>query len=264
MADYQTLKIQDQGAVRTITLNRPKMFNPLDSQSGSELVAALEEADHDARVRAVLLTAAGRAYAAGGNIQMVGEGIKSGQAPGPLFLEVAGWLNRTVITLRRVSKPVVCAMNGVASGGGLAWALACDLIVAAKSARFDPAYRRLAVCPDGGASALVTELIGSKRASEFFLLDKAIDADTALAWGMVNRVVADEELMDAAMEMAQDLATGPRRAMAKAKELINRAVLPHLERVLEDERQTIVELSGQPDFIEGVTAFFEKRKPEFK
>lgn len=263
MADFETLALQDRGAVRIITLNRPQLFNALDAQSGSELVAALEQADHDPAVRAVVLTGAGRAYAAGGNIQLMGQGLKQGLPPGPLFADIAAWLGRTVVALRRVGLPVLCAMNGVASGGGLAWALACDLIVAAKSARFDPAYRRLGVCPDGGASALIAGLIGIKRAAEFFLLDRPIDAETALAWGMVNRVVDDDQLMDQALELAQELAAGPRRAMAMTKELINRAVLPHIERVLEDERQTIVELSGQPDFAEGVTAFFERRKPRF-
>lgn len=263
MADYKTLAIEDRGAVRIITLNRPELFNSLDAESGPDLTHALEEADREPSVRAMVLTGAGRAYAAGGNIQLMGQGLKQGLAPGPVFAEIGAWLGRTVIALRRVGTPVVCAMNGVASGGGLAWALACDLIVAAKSARFDPAYRRLGVTPDGGSSVLITELIGLKRASQFFLLDQPIDADTALAWGMVNQVVADDQLMDQALALAQNLAQGPATAMAMTKELINRAVLPNLERVLEDERQSIVEMVGQPDFVEGVTAFFERRKPEF-
>jgi 2-(1,2-epoxy-1,2-dihydrophenyl)acetyl-CoA isomerase len=239
------------------------MFNALDLDSGPELVAALEEADRDMELRAVILTGSGRAYAAGGNVQLMAEGVKQGLSLGPAFADIAAWLNRTVITLRRMDLPVVCAMNGVASGGGLAWALGCDLIVAARSASFDPAYCRIAVTPDGGSSLLVTSLIGHKRASEFFLLGRALSAEEALQWGLVNQVTADSGLMEASLALARKLSANSRRANALTKALMNRAVLADLERVLEDERKTIVEICQEPDFAEGIRAFFEKRKPRF-
>lgn len=263
MTEYKTLAIADMGPIRIITLNRPEMFNALDLESGPDLVAALEEADRDQDLRVVILTGAGRAYAAGGNVQLMAQGLQQGLSPAPVFADIAAWLNRTVITLRRLDLPVVCAMNGVASGGGLAWALGCDLIVAGRSARFDPAYCRIAVTPDGGSSLLVTSLIGHKRASEFFLLGRVLEAQEALEWGLVNQVVPDGELMEAALTVARQLAANSRRANALTKALMNRAVLADLERVLEDERKIISDICQEPDFAEGIRAFFEKRRPKF-
>ncbi|MBI5524667.1 MAG: enoyl-CoA hydratase/isomerase family protein [Desulfarculus sp.] len=264
MADFQTILLQDHGAVRVLTLNQPQLFNPLDAVSGTELVAALEGADRDPAVRALVLTGAGKAFAAGGNVRLMAEKVLGGRPTKPFFTEITAILNRSIITLRRLSKPVVCALNGVAAGGGLGWCLACDLVVAAQSARLDPAYVRIAVNPDGGASALVTRLIGLKRASEFFLLGRVLTAQEALEWGMVNRVVEDGQLLPQALELAQALAAGPAKALAATKALLNRAVLGDLEGILEDERQGIIELADQPDFVEGIKAFVEKRKPQFK
>jgi len=263
MAGYQTILQENHGAVRLLTLNQPQMFNPLDALSGSELVAALEEADRDPAVRAVVLTGAGKAFAAGGNVRLMGEKVLSGQSTKPFFTEITAILNRSIIALRRLSKPVVCALNGVAAGGGLGWCLACDLVVAAKSARLDPGYVRIAVNPDGGASVLVTRLIGLKRASEFFLLGRVLSASEALAWGMINRVVEDGQVLAEALQVAQVLAAGPAKALAATKALLNQAALGDLEGILEDERRWIIELADQPDFVEGIKAFFEKRQPNF-
>ncbi len=263
MSDYETLLVEDQGPVRILTLNRPQMFNPLDRVSGPELVDALEQAGRDESVRALVLTGAGKAFAAGGNVRDMGEGLARGDDPAVFFCEVAAVLNRSIITLRRHPKPIVCAMNGVASGGGLGWALACDLIVMAQSARFDPGYIRIAVSPDGGSSLLVTRLIGHKRASEFFLRGKAINSQQALAWGMVNQVVPDERVLAEALALAQELAQGPAQAMTATKALLNQALFGDLETVLENERRTIMELCRQPDFAEGIRAFFDKRRPKF-
>ncbi|KMY68380.1 hypothetical protein AAU61_01435 [Desulfocarbo indianensis] len=263
MSDYQTLLLEDRGPVRIITLNRPGIFNPLDIVSGPELVDALERADREASVRALVLTGAGKAFAAGGNVREMGEGLARGDDPAEFFCEVAAVLNRSIITLRRHSKPIVCAMNGVASGGGLGWALSCDLIVMAQSARFDPGYIRIAVNPDGGSSVLVSRLLGSKRAAAFFMLGQPIDSQTALQWGMVNQVAPDGEVLEAALALAGKLAKGPAQAMAATKALLNQALFGDLESILENERRTILELCRQPDFAEGIRAFFEKRKPDF-
>ena len=129
MAEYQTLLLQDWDSVREITLNRPKLFNPLDNTSGPELIHALEEADRDDSVRVVVITGAGKAFSAGGNVRAMAQTLARGESPAALFAGVAGILNRSIITLRRLSKPVVCALNGVAAGGGVGWALSCDIIV---------------------------------------------------------------------------------------------------------------------------------------
>ena len=264
MSTFQTLLVEDRGPVRLLTLNQPELFNPLDAVSGAELIQALEEAGRQPAVRALVLTGAGKAFAAGGNVRLMGGLLQKGQDPAPWFSDIGAILNRSIITLRRLPKPVVCALNGVAAGGGLGWCLACDLVVAAARARLDPGYVRIAVCPDGGASALVTRLIGHKRASEFFLLGRVLKAAEALDWGLVNRVVADGQVVDEALKLAQELAAGPAQALAATKALLNQATLGDLETILEEERQAIARLSSQPDFAEGITAFFEKRRPNFQ
>ena len=263
MPDFQTLLLQDIGNVREITLNRPKLFNPLDNTSGPELVHALEQADRDDSVRVVVLTGAGKAFSGGGNVRAMAQTLENGESLAGMFAGVAGILNRSIITLRRLSKPVVCALNGVAAGGGLAWALSCDLILAAESARFDPGYIRIALNPDGGNSALVSRLIGLQRASAFFMLGRVIDMATALKWGMVNKVVPDGQVLEEAHALAAELAKAPREALASTKKLLNRAILGDLESILEEERSEIMRLSEMPDFAEGITAFMEKRKPKF-
>lgn len=263
MTQYQTLLVQDHGPVRLLTLNQPAIVNPLDPVSGPELVAALGEADRDPAVRALVLTGAGRAFSAGGNVRLMGELLDKGQSNKDFLAQNAEVLNRSIIALRRLGKPVVCALNGVAAGGGLGWCLACDLVVAAQSARLDPGYIRIALNPDGGATVLLTRLMGHKRASEFFLLGQAVDARQACAWGLVNRVVEDGQVVVEALKMAGQLAQGPREALAATKALLNRASLGDLETLIEDERAVLITLADEPDFVEGIKAFFEKRRPRF-
>lgn len=263
MSQFKTLLIEDQGAVRLITLNQPAIYNPLDEVSGPELVAALEQADRDPQVRALVLTGAGKAFSAGGNVRLMGDLLQKNQASKPFFADISAVLNRSIITLRRLSKPVVCALNGVAAGGGLGWCLACDLVVASEEARLDPGYIRIAMCPDGGASAFITGILGLQRASEFFLLGRVLTAQQAQEWGLVNQVVPADQVLTQALALAQQLAQGPRLALAHTKALINQAALPNLEATLEEERLRLVELADQPDFIEGIRAFFERRPPKF-
>lgn len=260
---YETLLKEDQGPVRTLTLNRPEIFNPLDHISGPEVVNALEEADRQESVRTLVLTGAGKAFSGGGNVRLMRQTLKAGERASAMFAEVAGLLNRSIIALRRISKPVVCALNGVAAGAGVAWALACDLVVASEEASLDPAYIRIGLSPDGGLTATVPRLIGYQRASEFFLRGRPLKAQRALELGMVNRVVPPAEVLPVAQSLAAELAAGPAQAIAITKALLNRAVLGDLETVLENERQQIMSLSEQPDFAEGIEAFFAKRPPRF-
>ena len=263
MAEYKTLLVEDRGPVRLLTLNQPEMFNPLDYGSGPELIQALEETGSDPVVRAVVLTGAGKAFSGGGNVREMAKALKSGQKPGTFFSELAALLHRSISTLRRLPQPVVCALNGVVSGGGIGWALSCDLVVASNQAKFDPGYIRIALSPDGGSTALITRVLGVQRASAFFMLSQAIDADTALAWGLVNRVVEPQAVLPEALALAEKLARGPATALAQTKALLNRALFGDLETVMENERQSLCRLGDQPDFAEGIAAFFEKRKPNF-
>jgi len=263
MAAYETLLTEDRGAVRVITLNRPEMFNALDFTSGPEFIAALEEAGRDEAVRAVVLTGAGKAFCAGANVRLMQKGLAAGDPPAPWFSELAAILHRSISTLRRLPLPVICALNGVAAGGGMGWALACDLVVASRAARLEPAYRNIGLTPDGGSTALLARVLGLHRASEFFLLGRGLDAESALALGLFNQVVEPDQLLPVALAEAQELAAGPALALAETKALLNQSILGDLETVMESERQSITNMSTGPEFKEGITAFFEKRKPEF-
>ncbi len=261
---YQTLTLEDRPEARIITLARPARFNPLDELAGGELRDALERTGREAGVRVVVLTGAGRAFAAGADLKAAAQALAAGQEAAVDFLgRAAGALGQTVTALRRLPQPVIAALNGVAAGGGLAWALACDLVVASRQARLDPGYLRVALCMDGGLSALLPRLIGLKRASEFFLLGRVLDAATAREWGLCNQVVEPERLLPAALALAGELARSPAAALAAGKALMNRASLGDLETVLEDERCEVMRLAARPEFAEGVRAFVEKRPPRY-
>jgi 2-(1,2-epoxy-1,2-dihydrophenyl)acetyl-CoA isomerase len=192
------------------------------------------------------------------------QGLSQGVKPSSFFREVAVLLNQSILALRHLPKPVVCAMNGVAAGGGIGWVLACDLVVAAKNSIFDPGYVRIALTPDGGTSTFITRLIGLKRASEFFLLGKPITAQQAFELGMINQVQEPDKVFEHALALAKKLASGPAEALAQTKHLLNQSSLSDLAERLEDEMKAICHQADQPDFKEGLTAFFEKRKPTFK
>ena len=263
MSSYSTLLVEDRGPVRILTLNQPQIFNPLDVTSGPELISALEQAELDPGIAALVLTGAGKAFSGGGNVRQMHKHLEAGQSMRGYFFELVAILHRSIITLRRLGKPVVCALNGVAAGGGLGWALACDLVVASAKARFDPGYIRIALNPDGGSSVFITRLIGHKRASQFFLTGKAIKAPEALAWGMVNEVVEPGEELERALKLAGRLAQGPAQALAATKQLLNQAAWGDLETLLEEERQALCRLADQPHYAEGIRAFMEKRPPRF-
>lgn len=263
MSAYKTLLVEDQGPVRLLTLNQPAIFNPVDEVSGPELVAALDQAERAAGVRVLVLTGAGKAFSGGGNVRKMHQVLAAGQKLSPFLADLAAVLHRSISTMRRMPKPIVCALNGVASGGGLGWALACDLVVAADSARLDPGYVRIALSPDGGSSGLLSRALGLQRASEFFLLGRALDAQAALARGLVNLVLPAGQVLPQALEWASELAQGPAQALAATKALINRALYGDLETIMEDERQSICAMSDLPDAAEGLNAFFAKRKPRF-
>ncbi|KIX11660.1 enoyl-CoA hydratase [Dethiosulfatarculus sandiegensis] len=250
--------------MRIITFNRPDLLNPLDVESGSELIKALDMAEKSQKIRALVLTGKGKAFSAGGNVRLMAQGLSQGIRPSNFFREVAVLLNQSILALRKLPKPVVCAMTGVAAGGGIGWALACDLVVAAENSVFDPGYVRIALTPDGGTSTFITRLIGLKKASEFFLLGKPMNAAKALELGVINQTAKPDKVLETALALAQKLAQGPAEALAQTKRLLNQANLGDLAERLEDERKTIEHQADQPDFKEGITAFFEKRKPIFK
>lgn len=243
-------------------LNRPKLFNALDLKLGGELVAALEDCAEDPGVRAVIVTGEGKAFCSGGDIQYFKSFLDSD--PSSPFRQVIKFLNLAVINIRRMQKPVIASINGAAGGAGMSLAVACDLRIAAASARFRQAYTGIGMVGDGGWALFVPLLTGWGKAMELLLLDPVFDARQALEWGLVTQVVEDSQLESAAMELASRLAQGPTKAFGIAKENMNRALMAVLETQLELERSGMIAASRTSDYLEGLKAFTEKRKPEFK
>jgi len=183
----------------------------------------------------------------------------------PLLLKhLTFHLHNTISAIRRINKPVIAAVNGIASGAGFSLALACDLVIAAEGAKFNSAYVNVGLSPDGGLTYFLPRIIGLQRVTQLYLTGEFVDASGGLTMGFINQVVKDEELMTAANAVASKLASAPARAIAETKQLLNRSFSESLESQLENERLAIARCGGSDDFKEGLSAFFEKRKADFK
>ncbi|MFB3926664.1 MAG: enoyl-CoA hydratase/isomerase family protein [Syntrophales bacterium] len=259
--EYENLILKKEEGVATIRLNRPKSFNSFNFDLGSDLEKSLEDCGKDPAVKAVILTGEGKAFCAGGDIAYFKKYFDSD--PSEPFRQIIKKLNIAIITIRRMPKPVIAAVNGAAGGAGFSLAAACDLRICAASAIFRQAYTSIGMVGDGGWTLFIPLLIGFGRAMELMLLDQVIDARQALEWGLVNRVVDDAMLESTANEIALKLSRGPAKAFAIAKENLNHAMMGLLERQLELERAAMVKAAGTSDYIEGVNAFLEKRAARF-
>lgn len=258
---YETIRLDVAGGVATITLNRPEAFNALNLALGRELFSAVLEVGEDPAVRCVVVTGAGRAFCGGGDVK---DFVQSLPRIGVLIKELTTYIHGAVSRLVRAPKPVITAVNGVAAGGGLALALAGDLVVAAESARFTMAYSRIAATPDGSSSYWLPRLVGLRRAMELFYTNRVLTAKEALDWGLVSRVVPDAELAPAVARLAGELAQGPTLALGRGKLLFHSSTTESLETQMELESQAIAASGHTEDFAEGVRAFAEKRPPAFK
>jgi 2-(1,2-epoxy-1,2-dihydrophenyl)acetyl-CoA isomerase len=248
--------IRRDGAILWITLSRPEVLNALNAPMHAGLAIALEEA-RDPAVRAVLLTGDGQAFCAGQDLDELRAGAQGAAG------ELREQLNRNVLGIRSLEKPVIAVVNGHAAGAGVSLALACDARIAAESADFVPAFSGLGLAPDAGATWLAARLLGAGRAFEWLTTGRRLGAGEALQWGLVSEVVRDDELFDRAAEVAQLFAAMPTRAVWETKRLLDAAQTATLEQQLEDEARTQAELVGTDDFEEGVAAFVEKREPVF-
>lgn len=257
-----TLSLAFASGVAVVTLNRPDVLNALNLELTADLVRAVETCARDPEVRSVVVTGAGRAFSAGGDIRPGYELI--GRRPSGYFAELTKHLHRLVTDLRLMPKPVVAAINGPAAGAGMSLALACDLRVMSEEAFLKQAYTSIGLCPDGGWSVFAPTLAGGGRAGEMVFLDERITAEQALAWGLVNRVVAAGAVLEEARTLACRLAAGAAASYARAKELLNASLWPRLETQLEKERQSLLACAETSDFEEGATALVEKREPRFR
>lgn len=250
-----------EGAVGTITFNRPAVLNALDDEMIMALRVYAEALANDRRVRCVLLRGEGPAFLAGGDVAMFHARLD--ELP-QLSLRLARELHFGVLALARMPKPVLAAVHGAVAGAGLSLMAACDLAIAADNARFAVAYSRIGVSPDGGGTYFLTRLLGRRKALQLMLLADPIDAPSALGLGLVNRIVPAAVLDEEARKLAARLADGPTLAYAETKRLITAAGENSLDAQLEAEAQAFSRLAGSNDMREGVTAFVEKRAPRFR
>jgi 2-(1,2-epoxy-1,2-dihydrophenyl)acetyl-CoA isomerase len=261
MTDFETIDLAVDAGAATITLNRPDKLNAWNLQLGIDLRTAVEELSADEAVRAVLITGAGRGFSSGADLSEPREEGADGLPD--LRARLKERYHPIITGIREMPKPVVTAVNGGAVGIGCSLALAGDLVLAAESSYFLLAFVNIGLVPDGGSTAFVPARIGLARASEMILLGERIQAPQALEWGLVNRVVPDDELRPEADALLAKLAKGPTKAYANGKALINRRVYPDLHGQLEAEADAQGEQGASPDFIEGVLAFMQKREPNF-
>ena len=245
-------------SVGIVTLDRPEKLNALTVAMREALGTAFESAARDPGVRAVLLQASGKAFCASGDVSKMGNFTASS---GRELLKLA---HRMVRNLANIEKPVVAATRGAVAGIGWSMALACDAVIASDTARFTQVFRHVGLVPDGGAIYFLTQHLGLLRAKELVYSGRRIDAQEALSLGLVNRVVADDELDQVALDYARELAKGPTFALGVAKKMFKMMYQPDLETLLDAEAWAQGLALMTEDHKEGVQAFFDKRKAEFK
>ena len=253
---YETIIVEQKDMVATITLNLPEKLNALDLVMREELKAAFWEIAKAADVKAVVVTGAGRAFCAGGDITTM---QNVGSPAGRDRLKNVQQLVRAMVTLE---KPILAAVNGPAIGAGFNIALACDLILASDKAKFSEAFAKIGLIPDMGGFYFLPLRIGVHRAKELMMTGRMVDAQEAASMGLINRLVPHEQLMETALEMARDLARGASRSHAMIKAALNRWPAG-LEEILEIEANMQAVCFETRDFKEGMQAFLEKRPPKF-
>lgn len=252
-----TVLIADHGPLRTITLNRPDKLNAFNEDMHMALQQALGDASGNADVRAVLLTGAGRGFCAGQDLAE--RDPKKGNVP-DLGDTLNNFFNPNVKLIAEMQKPVIAAVNGIAAGGGANIALACDIVLAAKSAAFLQPFTRIGLVPDVGGSWTLTQLVGPARARGLAMLAEQLPAETAADWGLIWQAIDDDALMDEATAMATRLANGPTIALSLAKQALLAASSNSLDEQLALEAKLQSAAGATADYREGVTAFLEKRQ----
>jgi len=258
--DYQSLQLQIDEGVARLTLSRPNAGNALDLTLAKELVDATLVCHTRRDVRAVLITGAGAAFCAGGDVKSFAE---AGEKLPELLAELTSYLHASVTRLARLDAPVISAVNGVAAGAGMSLACAADVMLVAQSARFTMAYTRLGFAPDGGSTFTVARLVGMRRAQELMLDNRMLSANEAVEWGLATRVVPDADLAAESLRYAKQLAAGPTRAFGAVKRLLLASATSTLETQMEHETHEIVQTGRSADGQEGVAAFAGKRAPRF-
>jgi 2-(1,2-epoxy-1,2-dihydrophenyl)acetyl-CoA isomerase len=257
---HETVDLTTEDSAARILLNRPEALNAWNEQFGNDLLDAVTTVAGNDSIRALLITGAGRGFSSGADLK---EQRSTADGLPDLSSRLREIYHPIITGLREMPKPVVAAVNGPAVGIGCSLALAADLIVAAESAYFLLAFVNIGLVPDGGSTAFLPARVGYARAAEMAMLGERVPAEKALDWGLINRVVPDDDLGGAGDALLQLLAQGPTTSYAGSKRLLNRRMYAGLAEQLEAEADQQREQGSTQDFIEGVTAFVEKRPPNF-
>lgn len=265
MAEMSAPKIQYtvDKAVAQVTLNRPDAMNTYDVELVAALTETVAQIRNDNAVRAVVLTGAGDAFCAGADISMISDNV-GGEAVSPVAAAFVKDLHAALLAVYQLPMPVICAVNGACAGGGVGLALAADITWASEAATFTTAFTAIGLSPDTGTSALLPRAVGARVARELLLTNRRVSASEALALGLVTRVLDKDELLPACVKLAQKLARGPTATFARTKALLDASATGALDTQLDLERASVMTCLTSADLKEGVTAFLQRRRPEFK
>jgi enoyl-CoA hydratase/carnithine racemase len=258
---YEHLLIKEESGILTITLNRPDKLNAFIGHMRRDLAEALEAAGSDRGVRVVVITGAGRAFCAGGDVNFMAELMERHDSEE--FARILGSGRRVITSIRQMTKPVIAAVNGVASGAGCNLALACDLRIASTNATFSQSFLKVGLHPDWGGTYFLPRLLTPNKVCELFFLGEAIDASEASRLSIVNQVVAPEDLEAATQQLAERLRAAPPIALAAAKQAVYASQAADLDEMLRYETEAQLRCFESEDGREGVRAFIEKREPTF-
>ena len=259
---YETLTFERDGGVAVITLNRPDAANSLNVPMAEELVKVATHCDSNPDIRCVVFTGAGKMFSAGGDLHSF---AAQGEGMAEYMRYATTGLHAAISRFARMNAPYLVAVNGVAAGAGFSMAVSGDMVFAAESAKFTMAYTRAGVSPDGSSTYFLPRLVGHVKAMQLILMNDVLSAAEAREWGLVNEVVADDQLMPRVMEVAHQLANGPTLAYGEAKRLVTDSLGNTLETQMELETRAIAGLArASEDTVNAINAFTKKEKAEFK
>jgi 2-(1,2-epoxy-1,2-dihydrophenyl)acetyl-CoA isomerase len=256
----ETIEVKLDGQIAKVLLNRPEVFNAFDLDMTERLAGHLVTFAVDNTILGIVISGEGKAFCAGGDLKSA---IRFPKGPSAAFHELAGLFHQAILEIRRMSKPVIAAVNGIAAGGGFSLALACDFRVMAKSAILRQAYTSNGLCIDGGGTFMLPRLVGLARALEIVAFDKPISSEQALAWGLATKVVENGRALEEAVNIARELARRSLNSFGWSKQLLTDSFNTAFEAHIERERAGLSSCASHPDGKEGLRAFVEKRKPVF-
>lgn len=261
MTVYENIKFEISDGVATVTLNRPDDANGINIPLAKELLNAAILCENSEAVRVVIITGEGRFFCGGGDVNSLAEARDN---ISEMLTELTGYLHSAIARFRHMRAPVIVAVNGTAAGAGLSLSMIGDYVVASEKAKFTMAYTGIGLSPDGSASHFLPRLIGLRKTQELMITNRLLSAQEALDWGMVNKLVAPENVLGEAQSLAAGLAKGPTNAYGAIKELLNQTYLNGLETQMDLETRLIAKMGRSEDGLEGVAAYLENRPPEYK